>query len=106
MTHIGNSRRKFFDGRVLQERLASGEKQLADRMRCGKCGRLLPGSNGICTACLRRWRTFTRIAGFLAPYRKQVALLFFASIVISAAGLLPPLITGRLVDRVLLHAAQ
>src|SRR6266567_250973 len=77
-----------------------------ERVRCERCGRLLPERNGICPACLRKWHTLRRIAAYLQPYRKQVAVLVLASILISAAALLPPVITGWIVDRVLLHAGD
>src|SRR5262249_4430963 len=72
------------------------------RMRCGRCSRLLPDENGICPHCLRKWHTFLRIAAYLRPHRGRVAILVLASILISAASLLPPVITGQIVDRVLL----
>jgi ATP-binding cassette subfamily B protein len=74
------------------------------RIRCERCGRLLPDRNGVCPACLDRWRTFRRIAAYLRPHRKRVAILVSASVLISAAALLPPVITGWIVDRVLLPA--
>jgi ATP-binding cassette, subfamily B, bacterial len=74
-----------------------------ERARCERCGRLLPDQNGICPRCLRRWHTFRRIAEYLGPHRGRVGILMLASIFISAAALLPPVITGQIVDRVLLR---
>jgi ATP-binding cassette subfamily B protein len=80
------------------------EKKSPPRVRCEQCGRLLPERDGMCPACLRKWSTFRRIVAYLGPHRQRVALLVLASILISAATLLPPLITGRIVDRVLIGA--
>src|SRR5262249_50562728 len=65
---------------------------------------LLPEQNGICPRCLRRWHTFLRIAEYLEPHRGRVAILVLASILISGAALLPPVVTGQIVDLVLLRA--
>jgi ATP-binding cassette subfamily B protein len=74
------------------------------RVRCEQCGRLLPDRDRICPACLRKWDTFRRIAQYLGPHRKQIVLLVLSTILISAAALVPPVITGWIVDRVLLPA--
>ena len=77
-----------------------------DKVRCERCGRLLPEKNGICPACLSKWRTFRRIATYMAPHRKQVAILAAASTFISGAALLPPVITAWIIDRVLLSTSN
>lgn len=86
----------------------TGDKPVAQdttaRKKCTRCGRLLPELNGICPACLSRWDTFRRIASYLRPHRKGVALLIAASFLISLAALLPPVVTGQIIDRVLLPA--
>ncbi len=79
------------------------ETKPRERVRCEQCGRLLPDRNGICPACLRKWHTLRRLTEYLSPYRKRVAILVLASIVISAAALLPPMVTGQIVDRALLR---
>jgi ATP-binding cassette, subfamily B, bacterial len=77
-----------------------------DKVRCERCGRLLPDKNGICPACLSKWRTLRRIAKYMAPHRRQVATLASASTLISGAALLPPVITGWIIDRVLLPTRE
>src|SRR5215471_758266 len=84
---------------------SSGTKS-RERVRCERCGRLLPDQKGICPRCLRKWHTFWRIAAYLGPHRSQVAILVLASILISAAALLPPVVTGQIVDRVLLRSGD
>jgi ATP-binding cassette subfamily B protein len=76
-----------------------------DRLRCEKCGRLLPEKNGLCPACIHKLATLKRIARYLAPYRLQAAILALASIATTAAELAPPMITRRLVDEVLVPEA-
>jgi len=87
------------------EQLRKGEPLLIntrlDRTRCEQCDRLLPEKNGICPACIRRWSTLSRIAGYMKPYKLRAAVLAVASIAATGAELMPPLVTKRLVDEVL-----
>jgi ATP-binding cassette subfamily B protein len=71
-------------------------------LRCLRCGRLLPEKDGVCPTCLSRWKVFLRIAGYLRPYKARVAIVAVASLFMTAAGLLPPMITRWIVDEVLL----
>ena len=73
-----------------------------DRTRCPKCGRLLPEKNGICTACIRRLATLGRVASYLKPYKWRASLLALVSLVTIGSELIPPQITRRIVDNVLL----
>jgi ATP-binding cassette subfamily B protein len=88
------------------EQLRSGEPlQLAGSpacLRCLRCGRLLPEKNDVCPTCLSRWRVFARIVRYLRPYKAHIATLAVASLFMTAAGLLPPMITRWIVDEVLL----
>ena len=72
-----------------------------ERTRCVKCHRLLPERNGLCPACVQKWSTTKRIAGYLGPYKVQAVSLAVASLVTTAAELAPPLITKRIIDEVL-----
>ncbi|MBI4531895.1 MAG: ABC transporter ATP-binding protein [Candidatus Latescibacteria bacterium] len=87
------------------EQLRKGEEFLIttqlDRTRCEKCGRLLPEKNGICPACIRRLATLRRVAGYLKPYKKHAVILAGSSIITTFSELIPPMITRRIVDDVL-----
>ena len=87
------------------EQLRKGEPFLInpelDRIRCEKCGRLLPEKNGICPACLRRLTTLRRIGGYLKPYKWRAILLAAVSLAGTFAELLPPMVTRHIVDNVL-----
>ena len=76
-----------------------------DRTRCEKCGRLLPEKNGICPACIHRLATLGRIAVYLKPYKSLAVILGVASILTTVLELIPPLITRRIVDEVLVPKA-
>ncbi len=75
-----------------------------DPTRCKSCNRLLPEKDGICPACISRLATLKRIAAYMRPYKARAAVLAFSSIATTGAELLPPLITRRIVDDVLVPA--
>ena len=77
-----------------------------DRLRCERCGRLLPEKNGICPACVRKWHTLGRIASYMLPHKGRAAVLAIGSVATTVANLIPPLITERLVDDVLVPKAE
>ena len=72
-----------------------------DQTRCLKCGRLLPEKDGICTACIRRLATLGRIASYLKPYIWRAVLLVLVSVVTIGSELIPPQISRRIVDDVI-----
>jgi ATP-binding cassette subfamily B protein len=96
---------KFSEAARGIEQLAKGEalsiNLKTERMRCEKCGRLLPEKDGICPACINRRKTVFRIAGYLAPYKKQAFTLTAISMVTTIANLIPPMIIGAIIDMVL-----
>ncbi|HJZ96953.1 MAG TPA: ABC transporter transmembrane domain-containing protein, partial [Candidatus Solibacter sp.] len=109
LSYTASKSQQFIDfARAIEDARAGRpiETKLRERVRCEQCGRLLPDRDGLCPACLRKWHTFRRITEYLRPHRKRVAILVLASIVISTAALLPPVVTGQLVDRVLLRTGD
>ncbi|MFH1569752.1 MAG: ABC transporter ATP-binding protein [Gemmatimonadota bacterium] len=92
------------------EQLRKGEPFVVnpqlDRIRCERCGRLLPEKNGICPACVRKWRTLGRIASYMLPHKGRVAVLALGSVATTAAQLVPPKITQHLVDDVLVPPGE
>jgi len=84
------------------EQLAKGEPftivLTEEKVRCEKCGRLLPEKDGLCPVCVNRGKTMVRIFGFLRPYRKATTMLVVMSIVSTALNLVPPRIQKELVD--------
>jgi len=77
-----------------------------ERIRCGRCSRLLPEKDGVCPACIRKWSTLKRISGYMTPYKGRVIILALASIVTTGAELAPPLITKRIIDEVFMPVAD
>jgi len=91
------------------EQLRKGEDFLIratlDRIRCDRCGRLLPEKNSLCPACVRRFATLGRIVSYMAPHRWRAATLAVASVAMTLAELVPPLVTRRLIDDVMAPVA-
>jgi ATP-binding cassette subfamily B protein len=87
-------------------RLSRGEELAlpseVERSRCAQCGRLLPEKDGLCPACVKKWDTVKRIAGYLKPYQLRTLAL----VLLTAAGalieLLPPLVVRSIIDDVLI----
>ncbi|MBI2504188.1 MAG: ABC transporter ATP-binding protein [Candidatus Latescibacteria bacterium] len=86
-------------------RLAKGESMALpselEQSRCSRCGRLLPEKNGLCPACVKKWDTLKRLAGYLWPYRRRAVLLVLVTVFGTLLDLLPPLVVGRIIDDVL-----
>lgn len=84
------------------EQLAKSEPFLInlkeEKLRCAKCGLLLPEKDGVCPACVHRGRTMLRISRFLTPYRMQAVSLAVLSAVTTILNLVPPKIQGGLID--------
>ena len=72
-----------------------------DRTRCGKCDRLLPEPNGICSACTNRLAMMGRIARYALPFKGRIALMVFLSLLFTLAELGPPYIMRYIIDDVL-----
>ena len=108
--YTGTQSVKFSEVARGLEQLRKGETFLInpklDRIRCEKCQRLLPEKNGLCPACVRRWATLGRIVSYMRPYRARAAILAVTSVAMTGAELLPPYITERLVDDVLVPTAD
>jgi ATP-binding cassette subfamily B protein len=96
---------KFSEAARGIEQLAKGEPLSINlklqKLRCDRCGRLLPERDGVCPACVNRGRTLLRISRFMLPYKKQAILLTVLSLLTTALNLAPPFIQGRIIDEVL-----
>ena len=110
VAYTGTQSVKFSEVARGLEHLRKGETFLInptlDRIRCDKCNRLLPEKNGLCPACVRHFATLGRIVSYMRPYKGRAAVLAVASVATTVAELVPPQITKRLVDDVLVPTAE
>ncbi|MAG35830.1 MAG: hypothetical protein CL878_06260, partial [Dehalococcoidia bacterium] len=71
------------------------------KLRCEKCGRLLPEQNGLCPRCVHKSAMALRLAGYLRPHWRQTALLATLAVTKTGVLLLPPVIQKTIIDGVL-----
>lgn len=85
------------------EQLAKGEpfsiSLNTERIRCEKCGLLLPEKGGVCPNCINRGKTMLRIASFLKPYKGRALLLLGLAGASTLIALIPPVLQGRILSR-------
>ncbi len=87
--------------RQLSESEGLSLPELGERVRCDRCGRLLPERNGICAACIRKWHTFLRLLRYLTPQRWRLVSVILVTLATIALELSPPKITQHIIDDVL-----
>lgn len=84
------------------EQLAKGEdfsiKLKFPKVRCEKCGRLLPEKDSICPACLSRGKTLRRLMEYLSPYSKTLMILAVSVGCFTLINMIPPAIQARIMD--------
>lgn len=74
------------------------EKQ---RSFCPKCGRKLPSPDAECLNCKGKGKMFTKFAQYALPYKTKLLICMLLSIFTTGMSLVPPYITGYMVDKVL-----
>ena len=90
---------------LIKEKPVEMESEV-DRTRCGKCDRLLPEPNGICSACTNRLAMMGRIARYALPFKGRIAMMVFLSLLFTLAELGPPYIMRYIIDDVLVADAD
>ena len=74
---------------------------LEQRSFCPKCGRKLPSPDAECLNCTGKKKMFTKFAVYALPYKKSLIMCMLLSVFTTAAALVPPYVTGYMVDTVL-----
>lgn len=77
-----------------------------DERRCEKCGFPLAQHKDICPRCIKRGAVMGRTLKLMLPYWKSACVLFLLVLGGICLDLLPPTLTGILVDRVLAKTAD
>lgn len=68
---------------------------------CPKCGRALPRPGAECIYCQSKNKLVGKVAKYILPHKYTLLLCLILSGVTTATAMLPPYMTGRLVDDVL-----
>lgn len=71
------------------------------RMFCPKCGRKLPSRDAECINCKGKGKMFSKFAKYALPYKVQLIICMVLSVFTTGMSLVPPYITGIMVDDVL-----
>ena len=74
---------------------------LEQRSFCPKCGRKLPSPDAECINCSGKKKMFSKFAVYAKPYKKPLLACMLLSVFTTAMALVPPYVTGHMVDSVL-----
>lgn len=74
---------------------------LKQRSFCPKCGRRLANPDADCINCKGKGKMFSKFVQYAIPYKKGLFVCMILSIFATAMSLVPPYITGHMVDEVL-----
>ncbi|MBQ2759349.1 MAG: ABC transporter ATP-binding protein [Clostridia bacterium] len=74
---------------------------LRQRSFCPTCGRKLPNPDAECFNCKGRSKMFTKFAQYALPHKKNLIICMLLSLFTTAMSLVPPYITGHMVDKVI-----
>ena len=85
-----------------EEKLYGMENTISHlRSFCPKCGRSLPSPDAECLNCKGKGKMISKFAKYATPYKKGLLVCMLLSIFTTAMSLVPPYITGKMVDDVL-----
>lgn len=71
------------------------------RSFCPKCGRKLPRPDAECLNCKGKGKMFSKFAAYALPHKKMLIVCMLLSVFTTAMSLIPPYVTGYMVDDVL-----
>ena len=68
------------------------------KVRCDKCGRVIPPWSEVCPACLSRRKVLSRLLDFVKPYKGQAIWGFGLAILATGVGLVRPYLSKPMMD--------
>lgn len=74
---------------------------MKQRSFCPKCGRRLPSPDAPCINCKGKGKMFSKFVQYALPYKKGLIVCMLLSVFATAMSLIPPYVTGYMVDTVL-----
>ncbi len=87
-------------GEPVEEAPRPDEKKL----RCDKCGRVIPAWSEFCPACMSRRKILSRVLDFVKPYKKRAIAGIVLSLTMTLISLIRPYLIRPMTDRALLGA--
>ena len=83
------------DGEIPPEEPASQDEK---KLRCDKCGRVIPAWSEICQACMSRRKILFRLLDFLRPYKGRALGAFSIALVLTCLSMAQPWLSRPLVN--------
>jgi len=80
----------------------STDKPVSERerkIRCEKCGRVIPSWSEVCPACLSRRKVLSRLLDFVKPYKFTALVGFLMSILVTVGMVIRPFLTKPMINR-------
>jgi len=69
------------------------------KVRCDKCGRVIPPWSELCPACLCRRKVLSRLMDFVKPYKWQALVGLILALLVTVAGLTRPYLTKPMLNK-------
>jgi len=69
------------------------------RLRCEKCGRVLPPWSDFCPSCMCRRKVLSRLFDFIKPHKLQAALAALTALVLALVSLAKPALIRPMIDK-------
>jgi len=76
------------------------------KIRCEKCGRVIPSWSEVCPACLSRRKILVRLLDFVKPYKARAIAGASLAVGLTGLGLIQPWLTKPMLDQGLGASAQ
>jgi len=84
-----------------EEAAAEAEAPKPDekKLRCEKCGRVIPSWAETCPACLSKRKVLSRLVDFVRPYKWSAIVGFGLAVLVTVAGLIRPYLSKPMLNR-------
>ena len=89
---------KLISGKEEEEEPVDKKAKEEKKLRCDKCGRVIPPWSEVCPACLSRRKVLSRLLDFVKPYRRQAVAGFSLAAVATLSMLVRPYLTRPMLD--------
>jgi len=68
------------------------------KLRCDKCGRVIPSWSEVCPACMSRRKILFRLLDFIKPYKSRAVASFLLALLLTAMSMVQPWLARPLVN--------
>ena len=90
---------KLITGEESEEEAPESKGPPEKKIRCEKCGRIIPPWSEVCPACLSRRKVLGRLLDFVKPYKLRAVAGITLALTATVAHLVRPFLTRPMLDR-------